>query len=159
MKRPRVTHHWRAGDARPRLIVGRRVNNSTVIFAIFRPIFSAIGWIGTDLIATHARFTQPTVSGLPVPLDLFKFVAFGQQFGPDLFKDSEFNPMLEDSVNFGIVSKFPGQMIPLTSAAEAMDDRIENRSPVDAGGSYSSSKILMISQRSSETSQMVGYDS
>jgi hypothetical protein len=54
--------------------------------------------------------------------------------------------MLEDSVNFGIVSKFPGQMIPLTSAAEAMDDRVENRSPVITGTAGRSRWIIFIEQ-------------
>jgi hypothetical protein len=99
---------------------------------------------------------------------LCKFVAFGQQFGPDLFKDIEFNPMLKDAVNLRVVAEFFGQMVPLTTGAKPIDDRIDDRikdrppiitrTTVGAGGSNSSSIILMISQRSSDTSQIVGYD-
>ncbi len=72
--------------------------------------------------------------------------------------------MLDDSMNFRVVTKFFGQMLTLTAGPLAMGNRVEGRSPVmtrgavDVSGSISSIKVLMITCKLSDTFQMVGYD-
>ena len=84
------------------------------------------------------------------------------QHRPDLGEHTLFNPTLKGAMNRGVVTKIPGQMVPLAPAAETVDDAVERLPRVDAttpgllGGSRSSMiGLITLFQRSSGHSQMV----
>jgi hypothetical protein len=55
------------------------------------------------------------------------------QHRPDPSQDAMAAPALEPAVDRAIVAEVLGQLVPLTSRAEAEDDAVEGRPQVDAG--------------------------
>jgi hypothetical protein len=74
---------------------------------------------------------QHPVGRLPLPLDGSEFVAFLDQHGPDLLEDTVAAPPLEPAVNRAVVTELLRELVPLAAAAEAEDDPVEGRPPVD----------------------------
>jgi hypothetical protein len=73
---------------------------------------------------------QHRVGRLPLPLHPAEFVALGDQDGPDLLEDTSGDPPLEPVVDGALGAEALGQLVPLASAAEAEDDRVEHLPPV-----------------------------
>jgi hypothetical protein len=74
---------------------------------------------------------QPPVGRLPLPLDLAQLVALLDQESPDLLEDAVSAPPLEPAVHRTVVAILLGQSVPLAAAAEAEDDAVEGRAPID----------------------------
>jgi hypothetical protein len=63
-------------------------------------------------------------------VDLAQFGALGDQGGPDALHHPVATPALEPAVDGGVVAELLGQVIPLAATAEAMDNAVDDRSPV-----------------------------
>jgi hypothetical protein len=117
----------------------------------------------------QTRLAKSGIGALPSPLDGSEFVARFDQFSPDAPQHAAGNPALESAVNGGIVSKLPGQMIPLTSAWHLEDDAVQRLTLINAwpagarlrpvrglGSSSCRTGMMMLSQNSSGVAQIVG---
>jgi hypothetical protein len=87
--------------------------------------------LGPVFFPPEPGLAQPPVGRLPFPLDLAQLVALLDQQGPDLLEDAVAAPPLEPAVHRAIVAILLGQLVPLAAAAEAEDDAVEGRPPVD----------------------------
>src|SRR5512143_2556564 len=74
---------------------------------------------------------QHPVGRLPLPVHRPELVARLDQHCPDLLEDPVPAPPLEPAVHRAVVAELLGELVPLTAAAEAEDDPVERRPPVD----------------------------
>jgi hypothetical protein len=75
---------------------------------------------------------QHRVGRLPLPVHGPELVTFLDQHGPDLLEDAVLTPPLEPAVDRAIVAEVLGELVPLAAGAEAEDDPVDRRPPVDA---------------------------
>lgn len=87
--------------------------------------------LGPVFFPPEPGLAQPPVGRLPPPLHLAQLVALLDQQGPDLLEDAVAAPPLEPAVHRAVVAEPLGQLVPLAAAAEAEDDAVEGRPPVD----------------------------
>lgn len=88
--------------------------------------------LGPVFFPPEPGLAQPPVGRLPLPLGRPEFVALRDQQGPDLLEDAVSAPPLEPAVHRAVVAIFLGQPVPLAAAAEAEEDAVDGRPPVDA---------------------------
>jgi hypothetical protein len=66
-------------------------------------------------------------------MDIAKFRTLGAQHGPNALHHSVLAPALAPAVDGRVVAELRGQVIPLTAAAQAVDDAVEDRTPILGG--------------------------
>lgn len=88
--------------------------------------------LGPVFFPPEPGLAQPAVGRLPLPPDLAQLVALLDQHRPDPLEDAVAAPALEPAMHRAVVAVLLGQLVPLAAAAEAEDDPVEGRPPVDA---------------------------
>ena len=89
--------------------------------------------LGPAFSPPEAGLAQHPVGRLPLPLDRPQLVAFLDQDGPDLLEDPVLAPALEPAVDRAVIAEVLGELVPLAAGAEAKDDPVDRRPPVDPG--------------------------
>jgi len=72
------------------------------------------------------------VEALPLPVDAGQLLAAFDQQRPEAADHVALDPPLEGAVNTGIVAEFLGQLVPLHTAAHAVDHAVQGLALVDA---------------------------
>src|SRR6202012_154314 len=90
------------------------------------------------------------VGTLPGVVDIAETFAVGHQHRPYLGKHALFNPAFKGAMNRGIVTKLPGQMVPLAAAAKAVDDAVERLSRVNTLASGPLGRVQFLDDRADQ---------
>ena len=95
--------------------------------ADFRSCLASICGVSSNFVATETSFAHSPIHSLPLPAYSVQFLTSFDQYGPNPFKDPVFTPSLKPAMGSAIICHLPGQVVPLYSRTNSVDDGVENQ--------------------------------
>lgn len=95
-------------------------------------------------------FVEAPIGGLPLPVDLLKFLAVVDQERPNLVQDAFVIPAPHRSMHGGIAAESFGQVVPLAARASTIDHAIKAFPLVGSRSAHARRRVQLVHQRQEE---------